>query len=100
MMPPPRQQAEHMAQIGLVGGLFQNTASDRDGGVAGEHDLVTRARDRSEEHTSELQSLMRISYAVFCLQKTTVQHTLRICLSRTQTTTSISPPHFIRHYPQ
>src|SRR3546814_7259795 len=28
-----------------------------------------RAVDRSEEHTSELQSLMRISYAVFCLQK-------------------------------
>src|SRR3546814_1634044 len=28
-----------------------------------------RARVRSEEHTSELQSLMRISYAVFCLQK-------------------------------
>src|SRR3546814_2977400 len=27
------------------------------------------ARDRSEEHTSELQSLMRISYAVFCLKK-------------------------------
>src|SRR3546814_190400 len=30
-----------------------------------------RARHRSEEHTSELQSLMRISYAVFCLKKTT-----------------------------
>src|SRR3546814_7431220 len=30
---------------------------------------------RSEEHTSELQSLMRISYAVFCLKKkTTLQH--------------------------
>src|SRR3546814_8133601 len=28
-----------------------------------------RERDRSEEHTSELQSLMRISYAVFCLKK-------------------------------
>src|SRR3546814_10148046 len=28
-----------------------------------------RRRRRSEEHTSELQSLMRISYAVFCLQK-------------------------------
>src|SRR3546814_6201231 len=28
-------------------------------------------RPRSEEHTSELQSLMRISYAVFCLQKKT-----------------------------
>src|SRR3546814_4177054 len=27
-------------------------------------------RSRSEEHTSELQSLMRISYAVFCLKKT------------------------------
>src|SRR3546814_4628010 len=29
------------------------------------------ARARSEEHTSELQSLMRISYAVFCLKKKT-----------------------------
>src|SRR3546814_3246567 len=28
-----------------------------------------KIRSRSEEHTSELQSLMRISYAVFCLQK-------------------------------
>src|SRR3546814_3435133 len=27
------------------------------------------SQDRSEEHTSELQSLMRISYAVFCLKK-------------------------------
>src|SRR3546814_8622350 len=30
---------------------------------------------RSEEHTSELQSLMRISYAVFCLKKKTKEHT-------------------------
>src|SRR3546814_8061120 len=29
--------------------------------------------ERSEEHTSELQSLMRISYAVFCLKKKTIQ---------------------------
>src|SRR3546814_2061071 len=29
---------------------------------------------RSEEHTSELQSLMRISYAVFCLKKKTTNH--------------------------
>src|SRR3546814_3111957 len=29
---------------------------------------------RSEEHTSELQSLMRISYAVFCLKKKTKRH--------------------------
>src|SRR3546814_9258066 len=31
-----------------------------------------RAAGRSEEHTSELQSLMRISYAVFCLKKTKI----------------------------
>src|SRR3546814_3555828 len=35
--------------------------------VAGE--LQPRRAERSEEHTSELQSLMRISYAVFCLKK-------------------------------
>src|SRR3546814_6553149 len=29
---------------------------------------------RSEEHTSELQSLMRISYAVFCLKKKNIEH--------------------------
>src|SRR3546814_10219177 len=33
--------------------------------------LFLRPAPRSEEHTSELQSLMRISYAVFCLKKTT-----------------------------
>src|SRR3546814_3049547 len=34
-----------------------------------ESDLISGAILRSEEHTSELQSLMRISYAVFCLKK-------------------------------
>src|SRR3546814_8743683 len=33
-----------------------------------------RRRIRSEEHTSELQSLMRISYAVFCLKKKKMQY--------------------------
>src|SRR3546814_6540877 len=33
------------------------------------HGREAGAADRSEEHTSELQSLMRISYAVFCLKK-------------------------------
>src|SRR3546814_8252305 len=32
-------------------------------------ELMVEAQTRSEEHTSELQSLMRISYAVFCLKK-------------------------------
>src|SRR3546814_7592054 len=36
---------------------------------------------RSEEHTSEIQSLMRISYAVFCLQKITTPTTRPIQLS-------------------
>src|SRR3546814_6737695 len=35
-------------------------------------------RDRSEEHTSELQSLMRISYAVFCLKKKKTNNTNNI----------------------
>src|SRR3546814_3116283 len=39
--------------------------------IGGSSKYCSRLRRRSEEHTSELQSLMRISYAVFCLQKTT-----------------------------
>src|SRR3546814_193309 len=39
-------------------------------GLVVQHEHVD---DRSEEHTSELQSLMRISYAVFCLKKKTYQ---------------------------
>src|SRR3546814_7777281 len=35
---------------------------------------------RSEEHTSELQSLMRISYAVFCLKKKTDRNTQKITI--------------------
>src|SRR3546814_3230245 len=38
-------------------------------------------RSRSEEHTSELQSLMRISYAVFCLKKTKLKDTHNISTS-------------------
>src|SRR3546814_12315647 len=37
-------------------------------------DPAIRFQVRSEEHTSELQSLMRISYAVFCLKKKTTKH--------------------------
>src|SRR3546814_6797408 len=41
------------------------------------HDLAAHEQEhehRSEEHTSELQSLMRISYAVFCLKKKKAKH--------------------------
>src|SRR3546814_1940906 len=44
--------------------------------VAGAGARLAGAR-RSEEHTSELQSLMRISYAVFCLTKKTTTHIIR-----------------------
>src|SRR3546814_9833162 len=52
--------------------------------------IVVRARhdvarcQRSEEHTSELQSLMRISYAVFCLQKTTSEKRIATTLYFTE----------------
>src|SRR3546814_4326915 len=41
----------------------------------GVRELLVISQDRSEEHTSELQSLMRISYAVFCLKNTTSRRT-------------------------
>src|SRR3546814_4541136 len=41
--------------------------------------LPRLARQRSEEHTSELQSLMRISYAVFCLKKKNMYEQLSEC---------------------
>src|SRR3546814_7085078 len=41
--------------------------------AAGQKSAGSEAPARSEEQTSELQSLMRISYAVFCLQKKTEQ---------------------------
>src|SRR3546814_5983760 len=41
--------------------------------------------NRSEEHTSELQSLMRISYAVFCLKKKKNNNYLFTCTSYTST---------------
>src|SRR3546814_1807229 len=50
---------------GAVGGVHGPALRHREGGQG------VRAGDRSEEHTSELQSLMRISYAVFCLKKKT-----------------------------
>src|SRR3546814_2449276 len=51
----------------------------RGGGKRGNPDVLRRPAGmiRSEEHTSELQSLMRISYAVFCLKKKK-QHTKHI----------------------
>src|SRR3546814_5818352 len=45
--------------------------------------------ERSEEHTSELQSLMRISYAVFCLKKKTKRKKPHMSQSKTRSITII-----------
>src|SRR3546814_10568325 len=83
-----RQQAAHHLRRHLVGPQLHHLALvgevERRADVAGDHNVLLhhqrpfvssrRGRSpsclwRSEEHTSELQSLMRISYAVFCLKK-------------------------------
>src|SRR3546814_2365248 len=46
---------------------LEKRAKEEEGAAADELEMVYE--HRSEEHTSELQSLMRISYAVFCLKK-------------------------------
>src|SRR3546814_1681962 len=51
---------DRVEQVGREAVALQQTPEVEDGGLIGQ---------RSEEHTSELQSLMRISYAVFCLKK-------------------------------
>src|SRR3546814_7899530 len=79
--------AEALAQrTELLDGLIDATAFDPQPDVPelvrlfsvlepGEDYQILLDRVRSEEHTSELQSLMRISYAVFCLKKkNTIDH--------------------------
>src|SRR3546814_2348508 len=55
------------APAGLVSNVETRDFHWRNCGLASSEG--ERRRQRSEEHTSELQSLMRISYAVFCLKK-------------------------------
>src|SRR3546814_2884454 len=76
-------RARHSDADGTGGGRFRRPARDPhapppdDRGAASAGNAGTRrpaapGAERSEEHTSELQSLMRISYAVFCLKKNTL----------------------------
>src|SRR3546814_2960049 len=89
----------------LPSGLLACNAA---GSSIGLQTTSSRSAIRSEEHTSELQSLMRISYAVFCLKKKTTdqahQHTkFDIIRSRIQykhevlTLTDINVTHESRH---
>src|SRR3546814_5289964 len=82
-----RPDGERLAAFDIIGmGLRQPLIirldfgrSHRRGGL-GRRRAIGRRRgfggERSEEHTSELQSLMRISYAVFCLKKKKKQMTM------------------------
>src|SRR3546814_2396036 len=58
---------EAKMMLGRTPGNIQAIRPLRDG-------VIADFEVRSEEHTSELQSLMRISYAVFCLKKKTLPH--------------------------
>src|SRR3546814_3374015 len=55
----------------MILAMFMNTAVDQqvEKYLKEDPQRWAEAEKRSEEHTSELQSLMRISYAVFCLKK-------------------------------
>src|SRR3546814_4447249 len=75
------QRGKHQLHLPpRIGGT--SPASERIGplcvrGFEFQHPFIRLGATRSEEHTSELQSLMRISYAVFCLKKknkTKVKH--------------------------
>src|SRR3546814_9395468 len=60
-----RHQPSDLQRLAVVGVVVAGGE-----GVGAEQDATLHhVTERSEEHTSELQSLMRISYAVFCLKK-------------------------------
>src|SRR3546814_4742819 len=57
-----------LALLRKLGAAAENTASTTINAIT-VRSRINKSSVRSEEHTSELQSLMRISYAVFCLKK-------------------------------
>src|SRR3546814_7983164 len=68
---PDRDAADQPAAAERRRGFPRCQPADRQPGGAADfrRRALEQAGDRSEEHTSELQSLIRISYAVFCLKK-------------------------------
>src|SRR3546814_6234441 len=77
----PRAGAVDIECAALISGLSLSEQPFRTNHQHHDHD------QRSEEHTSELQSLMRISYAVFCLKKKTKTTTKPTHNNSTQTHT-------------
>src|SRR3546814_5827332 len=74
------QQRAGLAALEAANGLPKNHADTA--GTDHPHHRCRAHVGRSEEHTSELQSLMRLSYAVFCLKKKNIRskHTPRTLL--------------------
>src|SRR3546814_1887932 len=69
-----RREAEARERLALAEANATDSvalAINRGGRDAVNYFVALKYTERSEEHTSELQSLMRISYAVFCLKKKT-----------------------------
>src|SRR3546814_916613 len=64
-------KVKHFCHLAAIYDLEAKAEAQRVANVDGTQNALDLAAaiERSEEHTSELQSLMRISYAVFCLQK-------------------------------
>src|SRR3546814_3960330 len=60
---------DDLAEFGIVDPVFPVAQIPDAARHHDRHIVCNPLRTRSEEHTSELQSLMRISYAVFCLKK-------------------------------
>src|SRR3546814_892629 len=73
---PSEWQGKGAEELGLSGDVDRERFRELLDGQVGDQQLGTfrdgQLEHRSEEHTSELQSLMRISYAVFCLNKKTI----------------------------
>src|SRR3546814_7274277 len=92
-----RRAIRHGYKLGLNGAFFYKLVAPLAEIMGGAYpelndkrkliEKTIHAEERSEEHTSELQSLMRISYAVFCLKKKKPQKHTNINL------TAVYSPH-------
>src|SRR3546814_9225195 len=71
VLPVPALASIRLRPPGARSSLRQSTRTVGDATSLMPRPPAPASRTRSEEHTSELQSLMRISYAVFCLKKKT-----------------------------
>src|SRR3546814_4614995 len=89
--------------VTLISMLCRNRSSDTSAsgspacGVAALLNAPSSPPNRSEEHTSELQSLMRISYAVFCLKKKTYhRENTRALITKIHNRSSTQPT-YVQH---